>query len=144
MMTTAKETASKASEKVTQTAGDVKETARPVVGIAHSALLAGLGALALGKEEISGAIDHLVEKGEVVEQDGRKTLSDLLERRKEHVSKAEEKFEGIIDERVEAILNSMNIPSKNDIDELSKKISSLSRKVNALDKKLKAEEKQAA
>lgn len=43
-----------------------------------------------------------------------------------------EKAEAILDERIEGILTRLNVPTKSDIDTLSKKISDLSAKVDAL------------
>jgi poly(hydroxyalkanoate) granule-associated protein len=57
----------------------------------------------------------------------------------EQLSKTTSKTEDLLTKRIEAVLNTMNIPSKQDIEQLTRKIDALSRKVSALDKKLSAE-----
>ena len=152
--TTIKETPQKVKESANKAVTKVEETAQPVVNpvvkAAHSLLLASIGVVALSKEEIETLVNRLVEKGEITEKDGRKLIDDLLHRTKEmsathvkktteHVSKTTSKTEDILTKRIEAVLNTMNIPSKQDIDQLTRKIDALSRKVSALDKKLSAE-----
>lgn len=141
MMTTAKKATGKVTDqtkKVTQKIDVSGENT--VLKAAHTILQASIGVLVLGKEELESAIEFLVEKGEVAEQEGREKVSDLLDRGRTDVGKGQDKVEGILDQRIEVVLNTMNIPSKNDIDSLSRKISNLSRKVNALDKKVDGQE----
>ncbi len=141
-MATAKKTV---EQTVEQTVAKVEEIngKNPVIKVARTMLLAGFGTVAIGKEEIEAMIERLVKKGEAVEKDGRKRLEGMFERRRKDVSKAEDKVEGLLDHRVESVLNAMNIPSKNDLDSLSRKIGSLTKKVSDLDKKLVEEEKVA-
>ncbi len=150
-------------ENTQKVVGKVEETAQPIVNPAYKAarslLLASIGAIALSKDEIESLVNRLVEKGEISEKEGRKLVDELVSRTKETpkeiaekvsktveepVNKTEElvnKAEEVFAQRVQAILNSMNIPSKTDIEELTKKINTLSRKVSQLDKKLSAEAK---
>ena len=148
--TTIKETPAKVKENANKAVTKVEETAQPVVKAAHNLLLASIGAMALSKEEIEALVNRLVEKGEITEKDGRKLVEELVQRTKkvsatrvkkttEHVSKTTSKTEDILTKRIEAVLNTMNIPSKQDIDQLTRKIDALARKVSALDKKLSAE-----
>jgi len=134
----------KATEKVTDQTKKVTEkidisTQSPVLKAAHAVLQAGLGVLVIGKDELESAIEFLVEKGEVAEKESLEKVSGLLDRGRTDVGKGQDKVESILDKRIEVVLNTMNIPSKNDIDSLSRKISTLSRKVNALDKKVAVE-----
>lgn len=133
-------TAKNAVDKVTETGANV---ANPVVKAAHTMLLAGLGTFAVTREEIGHAVERLAEKGEVVEKDGLKMFDDLFERRRKDMTKVEDRFEGVLDQRIENVLKAMNIPSKTDIESLSKEVAKLSKKVGDLDKKV-APEKQAA
>lgn len=107
--------------------------------MARKALLASLGAMAMTLDEANEFVDKLVERGEMAEADAQKLINDLRERsnarekvvgeaRKKAVSKA-----GLaLEESVEVILNRFNVPTKSDIDELSKKIGALTQKVSAL------------
>ena len=98
-------------------------------------LLASVGAVVLTQEEIEKFVNRLVEKGEIAERDGTKMVRDILERRKETIEKAGDE----VDDRLERILNRMSVPSKRDIDELSKKIAELSHKVDELRKEREEE-----
>ncbi len=152
-------------ENTQKVVGKVGDTAQPIVNpiykTTRSLLLASIGAVVLTKDEIESMVARLVEKGEITEQEGRKMVEELLARTKETgksvtpkvkktveepVEKTEElanKAEEAFAERMQSILNAMNIPSKSDIEELTRKINTLSRKVSQLDKKLSAEAKTA-
>jgi poly(hydroxyalkanoate) granule-associated protein len=127
----------------------VEETSQPVVNplfkAARRLLLASVGAVVLSKEEAEALVARLVEKGEITEKDGRKLVDDLVARTKEasqssldRVSQTTSKTEDMLTKRIEAVLNSMNIPSKQDISQLTSKIDALARKVTSLDKKVSA------
>jgi poly(hydroxyalkanoate) granule-associated protein len=107
-----------------------KEEHNPLLEAVRKVLLAGIGAVALGKEEIEDFVDKLVERGEIAEKDGRKLVREVLERRKKDAEKAEDE----ITKRVEGALERMNVPTIVDIDALSEKISALSKKVDELKK----------
>jgi len=91
-------------------------------------MLASIGAVALAQEEMETFVDRLVERGQIAEQDGKRLVRDLMERRRHQAERAEEELE----RRLESMLSRMNVPSKSDIDSLSAKISELSRKVDEL------------
>jgi poly(hydroxyalkanoate) granule-associated protein len=100
----------------------------PLLGMAHKVLLAGIGAVALTQAEIERFVAKLVERGEIAEQDGKRLVSDVMERRKKEAKRAEEE----LDKRLEDLLGRMNVPTKADLDGLSAKISALSKKVDEL------------
>ena len=93
-------------------------------------LLASIGAVALAQEEIEEFINKLVERGEIAEKDGKKLVGEVMERRK----KFQKKAEGEMNIQVEQILERMDVPTKGDIDSLSKKITALSKKIDNLNK----------
>ena len=106
---------------------------------AHKMLQAGFGMvgmsqdrLATVQEDFNEFFNKLVERGEAIEVDGRKFFDELIERRKEQIENVADKAD--IDGRIEAVLNRMNLPSKDDIDTLTKKINALSRKIDQLKK----------
>jgi len=150
--TTIKENTQKVVDKVE---GSAQPVVSPLYKAARNLLLASIGAVALSKQEIESLVNRLVEKGEITEKDGRKLVDDLVSRTKdvgqmvekktgEQVNKTTSKTEDILNKRIEAILNTMNIPSKQDIEQLTRKIDALARKVSNLDKKLSAETKKPA
>ena len=102
--------------------------------IARKVLLAGIGAVALAQEEIEEFVNKLVERGEIAEQDGRRLMKDVIERRKKKAEEVRSDTEEQFEQRMEEILTRMNIPSKTDIDDLGKKVTALSRKVDQLKK----------
>ena len=61
---------------------------------------------------------------------GLNPVKDVMERRKKETAKAEDQ----LDSRIEDLMNRMNVPTKNDIDALSAKITALTKKVDALKK----------
>ena len=95
-------------------------------------MLAGLGAVALAQDEAEAFVNKLVERGEIAEKDGRQLIKDVMERRKEAAEEMVEEQESELDVRIERILHRMNVPSKNDINALSRQITALTQKVEEL------------
>jgi poly(hydroxyalkanoate) granule-associated protein len=93
-------------------------------------LLASVGVVALTIEEVGDLVDKLVERGEIAEQEGKKLIIEIKEKRKKKTDEAEE----VASSRVREALDKMDIPTKSDIDDLSKKIATLSKKVDELKK----------
>lgn len=131
------------SELAAQMRKAVKDTAEsieksPLLGAAHRVLLAGIGAVALAQDEIEDFINRLVERGQIAESDGKKLLKEILEKRKAVLAKTAEPVEApkqAVDElekRVEDAMVRMNIPSKDEIEALSAKITLLTKKVDEL------------
>ncbi len=103
-------------------------------------LLASIGGVALTADEAGDLFTRLVERGEIAEADAQKIVADLRtqgRKREEEASKVREdmtKKAGIaLEDSVETILNRLNVPNKNEIEELSRKIGLLSEKVSNLD-----------
>lgn len=96
--------------------------------VPRNVLWAGFGALAMTQDGIENAANKLVERGEIAEQDARKLMDELKDRRK----KRTQEIEAELDKHLEETLTRMNIPTKDDIDDLSAKIAELSKKVEEL------------
>ena len=101
-------------------------------------LMAGIGAVALTQEQIEDFLDKLVERGEIADGDARNLLSDVLDRRKSMLQGSAKKAEEEYEKRVEGLLSRMNIPTKGEIETLSKKIAELGDKVDELNRKRRA------
>ena len=110
----------------------------PVVKAMRNMLMAAIGTVTMGIEEVEAIINHLIERGELAEKDGRAMVAEVRERRHKDVEKTGSRFDGLVDSRVEALLNRMNIPSRGDVEDLGNKIGELSKKVDELTKKLAA------
>jgi poly(hydroxyalkanoate) granule-associated protein len=111
-----------------------EKSGNPLVATARKVLLASIGAVAIAQEEIEEFVNHLVERGELAERDGRRLVNDVIERRKNQVKEVEDDLE----ERIEDILVRLHVPTKTDIASLSDKIVALTKKVDTLKKDLKA------
>ena len=93
-------------------------------------MLATIGAVAIAQEELEAFVNRLVERGEIAEQDGKKLVTEMKEKRKSKTAKVEDE----VSKNIEGALKRMNIPSKADVDALSQKISTLSKKIDDLKK----------
>ena len=93
-------------------------------------LLASVGVVALTIEEIRELVDKLVERGEIAEQEGKKLVIEIKEKRKKKTDETED----IASSRMRELMDKMDIPTKSDIDALSAKIATLSKKVDELKK----------
>jgi len=128
--------------KVKQTVKDTAETVQksPLLEAVHKVLLAGIGAAALAQEEIEDFVNRLVERGEIAEADGKKMVKDVLEKRKQMVKKPvtpsaqPKKITSDIEKRIEEVMARLNIPTKDEIEALSAKITALTKKVDELKK----------
>ena len=128
--------------KAKQTVKDTAETVQKssLMEAVHKVLLAGIGAAALAQEEIEDFVNRLVERGEIAEADGKKMMKDVLEKRKQMVKMPAKpavqpkKITSDIEKRIEDVMAKMNIPTKDEIDALSAKITALTKKVDELKK----------
>jgi poly(hydroxyalkanoate) granule-associated protein len=107
---------------------EAKKDGLPVAGTIRKVVLASVGAVGVAQDEVNSLVKRMVERGELTEKDARKLLSDFSKefnkRRKAPAARAEE--------QLEAMLEKMNIPSKQDIEDLSKQIAYLSRRIEDL------------
>jgi len=118
-------------KKVKQIQDDITTSARQI-------WLAGLGALATGQETGNKVFKDLVKKGEAIEEAGR----DQIEKAKGTVSgvgvMAEsywETFEKKVDEKMTAAIHKLGVPTKSEIEALTKKVEDLTKTIEALQKK---------
>jgi len=118
-----------ATKAKTEETMEEQETS-PMYEAVRKLVLASIGAVAIAQEEMEALVNKLVERGELAEKEGKKIIGELKERRNKKSAKAEAEF----NKRVEELMTSMNVPSKADIDALSKKISDLDKKIDGLKK----------
>jgi poly(hydroxyalkanoate) granule-associated protein len=116
------------TEEVVEEPKDKNEA--PLSEMLRRVMLATIGAVAIAQEEIEALVNRLVERGEIAEQDGKKLVSEMQEKRKSKTAKVEDE----VSKNLEGVLTRMNIPSKADVDALSQKISTLSKKIDDLKK----------
>jgi poly(hydroxyalkanoate) granule-associated protein len=117
----------------------------PLAVLLQRVMLAGIGVVALTYDEMEKLLDRLVERGELAQQDAEKLLREMTERVRQGVpqeidpgkastqaAQAQEQVGARIDSGLEQVLNSLNIPSKRDIDELSTRIAQLAARIEHL------------
>ena len=114
--------------EVSEEGVDVEETS--ILESLRRVLLASVGVVALTIEEIRELVDKLVERGEIAEQEGKKLVIEIKEKRKKKTGEAED----LASSRMRELMDKMDIPTKSDIDALSAKIATLSKKVDELKK----------
>lgn len=96
-----------------------------VFDIVRNALLAGFGV----QEKVREFIDDLVKKGELSESQGAKIVKEWTET----ANKTTEQFSKSLSDVISKTLEKMNIPTKEDIEKLNKKVQSLSLRVKKLE-----------
>jgi poly(hydroxyalkanoate) granule-associated protein len=99
--------------------------------LVRNILLAGLGA----QEKIKESIDELVKKGELSESQGAKIIKEWTEKANRSSSELRENMSEIIARTLEK----MNLPSRDDIENLEKKIENLASRIAAIEKAEKKE-----
>ena len=112
--------------------------ARLISDSAQQIWAAGLGALSMAEKEGSKMFEHLARLGETLESNTRRTASaasDTVSGAKTTASETWDKLEDMFELRVARALNSMQIPTARDIQELSVRVDELSRSVDELCRK---------
>lgn len=113
----------------------VKELHEEIKESAHKIWLAGLGALAAAEEEGTKLFQSLVEKGEVLESRGKEQVTKAREKMGTAVGQAGtswEKLGGAFDEKVASAIKRMGVPSRDEINKLTKRVEELTLKVDQL------------
>ncbi len=114
--------------KVRAAREDTRAAAKSMMDLARAVFLAGIGAVALTRDETRAMMDKLVERGMLAESEARKIVDSVTERGKEQGEQAQE----LVERQIEITLNRMNIPTHDDLAALNAKITILSDKIDAL------------
>ncbi|HBO83991.1 MAG TPA: hypothetical protein DD641_03265 [Deltaproteobacteria bacterium] len=91
----------------------------------RSALLAGLGM----QQKVNEFINELIKKGELSESQGAKLVKEWTEK----AEKGTEGFSKNFSEILSKSLEKMNLPTKDDIEKLNKKIQNVSNRIKKLE-----------
>ena len=133
----------KEEEQVAEIEAEVAEEMErnPVLGMVHRVLLAGIGAVALTQEEVERFVNKLVERGEEISNERREQAAAEAQKRQEKAKELGQNLTGAVGDTYNqysnAALHSMNVPSRDDIQDLSKQIDALNRKVDRVRKEQK-------
>jgi poly(hydroxyalkanoate) granule-associated protein len=120
-------------DKNTSTAAEMpasEEAQKSLTDSLRRVMLASIGAIALTKDELDAFIKKLVALGEVAEEEGKKLMAELTDKRKRKTEEAED----MASQRVHEMMEKMDIPTRQDIKALSDKINALTKKVDDLKK----------
>jgi poly(hydroxyalkanoate) granule-associated protein len=109
-------------------ADEAKKEGNVVLNTFRKMVLASVGVVGVAQDEINHMINRMVERGEITEKDARKLVSEMqkeiAKRRKSGQTKAEKEMEGLMEK--------MNVPSKADIEDLTKQVAHLSKRIEEL------------
>jgi poly(hydroxyalkanoate) granule-associated protein len=129
----ARKVAKKAAKKAVP--DRAKELQRDMTDSAHKIWLAGLGAMAVAEEEGSKLFKSLVEKGEDIEGRGK----EQVEKAKGTVAGVKTvaesywgTFERTVDDQMTAVIHRIGVPTKAEIEDLTKKVEDLTKSVEKL------------
>jgi polyhydroxyalkanoate synthesis regulator phasin len=103
----------------------VEEAKSGIFEISRKILLAAIGAAVVAEEEITGFVTRLVERGEIAEQDARKLVREIIDRREKLVR----------DKIAEARRNRpVTVATKADVEALNARIAELAQKIDEIKK----------
>ena len=97
----------------------------------HKTLMAGLGV----PEKMKEFVDELIKKGELSESQGARLVKECTEK----VTKSGDDMSKSISELINRTLEKMNMPTRDEVDELKRKLKSLSSKVRKLEEMSKTD-----
>ena len=146
-MATKKLAGKKATIVTKREANDVRDTARDL-------FLASVGAASISRKEGARIVDTLIEQGQELRArtvklaegtvaDVRKQVEGVLGKVQQKAAANLSQVEGVVGGQVTRVLSRLGIPSKADVQDLSRRVENLSRQVKALQGARKAEAKAA-
>ena len=113
-----------------------KDAGHSFIELVRKMLLAGVGAVAMSRDESEQFVAKLVERGELAQKDAEQLRRDMQRRLRGSaagdVKEQPEQVGSRIEHSLEEFLHYLNIPSKRDIDGLSAKIAQLAARIEEL------------
>ncbi len=116
-------------KKLNELAGEGSEShlAATIRDSATNIWLAGLGAFSKAQEEGGKLFEALVKEGEAVQNRASKTAQEAISDARTKATGTWDKLEQVFVDRVSRALTSLNVPTKNDIDTLAKRVEELTK-----------------
>ena len=99
---------------------------------ANQIWLAGLGAFAKAQAEGQKVFDALVAEGQRVQEETKTAADERISEIKSRGAGAWDKLEKVFEDRVARALHSLNVPTRKDIDTLSKRVAELTEATNKM------------
>ena len=129
-----KELADEATEN--QVLAQARDLAVKVRDSANQIWLAGLGAFSKAQQEGVNMFETLVAEGEKFQERTKGAADERLTEMREKVTETWDKFDKVFEDRVGRALHALNVPTRKDIDHLSRQVHDLT----TMTKKLEEEE----
>ena len=96
--------------------------------------LAGLGAFAKAQQEGNKVFDALIREGEAIQKKTRKVTEDKVSEMAAKATGTWDKLEQVFENRVARSLNSLGVPTKDDVTQLAKRVAELKAEVEKLNR----------
>ncbi len=121
-------------KKLNELAGEGSESnlAATIRDSATNIWLAGLGAFSKAQEEGGKLFDALVKEGETVQSRASKSAQEAISDARSKATGTWDKLEQVFVDSVSRALTSLNVPTKHDIDALSKRVEDLTKATTKL------------
>jgi len=97
-----------------------------MMDVIRKAMLLGLGLFSLTKEKAEELVDDLIKRGEVTKEERFKIVDKLLK----EAEKQEEELFGKISETVQKVITDLGLPTKKDLDEISKRLEEIEKRIS--------------
>jgi len=108
------------------------ELAAQIRDSANNIWLAGLGAFVKAQEEGGKVFNALVKEGEAVQERAKEAASSKISEINVRAGTTWDKLEQVFEDRVARALHGLNVPTKKDVDKLSKRVAALTTVVEKL------------
>ena len=108
------------------------ELAAQIRDSANNIWLAGLGAFVKAQEEGGKVFNALVKEGETVQKRAKDAASSKISEINVRAGTTWDKLEQVFEDRVARALHGLNVPTKKDVDKLSKRVAALTTVVEKL------------
>jgi poly(hydroxyalkanoate) granule-associated protein len=115
------------------------ELAAQIRDSANSIWLAGLGAFVKAQEEGGKVFNALVKEGETVQKRAKDAASSKISEINVRAGTTWDKLEQVFEDRVARALHGLNVPTKKDVDKLSKRVAALTTVVEKLSAEIREE-----
>ncbi len=116
-----------------------KELQNDIMDSAHKVWLAGLGAVAMAEDEGAKFFSDLVDKGKNIEKRSKKQTKERVEQARGTVAGMKtvaesywETFGRTIDDKVTTVIHRIGVPTKDEIETLTKKVEDLTASIDKL------------
>lgn len=123
--------------KKLKTAGTDGQLSATIRESAQQIWLAGLGAFAKAQQEGNKVFDALIREGEAIQKKTRKVTEDKVTEMATKATGTWDKLEQVFENRVARSLNSLGVPTKDDVAHLAKRVAELKAEVEKLNKAAK-------